>query len=69
MNSRQLPSNIILRAQALPALLEGSEITRRHHSRAGHWGAGDGEGSREFLLGSADNVVVLVVLVEGVGVG
>lgn len=39
---RQLPSNIILRAQTLAALLQRSEIARRHHSGAFAGGARGG---------------------------
>jgi len=65
---RQLPSNVVLGAEAFPALLEGGKVSGSHHAGTVSGGARYGQWSGNLHLGSIKEAG-LVITLKGVGVG
>lgn len=66
---RKLPGNIVLGVQALATFLQTGKVSRSHHASAIPWRAGNREGSRNLLLNTRDEVLLLLVADERVRIG
>jgi hypothetical protein len=57
---RELPRNVIFRAEALTAFLQRREVTRGHHTGAIPRGAWNGQRARDLLVSATNDVEVVL---------